>query len=74
MLECGYDRNLLDTNNPNNTQVLAAKRGVYAKLRALADPEDLIDIEFRFQIKEENHDRSSGTRRNTINKSGISSN
>lgn len=52
MTECGYDRNLMNSD-PNITQALASKRGVYAKLRNLIESEDLIDVEHKLEYKQE---------------------
>ena len=51
-LECGFMHNLMSMDDPNKTQVLAAQRGVYAKMRKHIEPEALIDSEYRIQITE----------------------
>lgn len=49
-IDCGFMANLMSLDDPNVTQVLASKRGVYAGLRKYINPEFLIEIEYRIQI------------------------
>lgn len=48
--ECGFMRNAMSMDDPNKTQVLAAMRGVYGKIRNSIRPEHLIEAEYRIQI------------------------
>ena len=48
--ECGFHRNLMSPDDPNKTQMYAAKRGVYAKIRKYIRPEHLLKAEYNTQI------------------------
>ena len=50
--ECGFFRNLI-SDNPNQTQIFAAQRGVYAKLRQHIRPEHLRKAEYGIEIIED---------------------
>lgn len=51
--ECGFMNNLMSMDDPNKTQVFAAMRGVYAKMRRYIQPEYLVDIEYKISIIED---------------------
>lgn len=51
--ECGFMNNLMSYEDPNVTQVLAAKRGVYAMIRKNINPDYLVDIEYKIVIEQE---------------------
>lgn len=51
--ECGFMSNLMSMDNPNKTQVLAAQRGVYARLRKVIRPEHLRKAEYDITIVED---------------------
>lgn len=55
--ECGFMHNFMSIDDPNKTQVMAAQRGVYAKLRKYIKPENLIDIEYRINIVENQEEK-----------------
>lgn len=57
--ECGFMPNIMSLDDPNKTQVFAAKRGVWALFRKYILPEDLIDIEYRIQITEKPKQKGS---------------
>ena len=48
--ECGFFANLISMDNPNQTQVLAAQRGVYARIRKYIRPEYLLEAEYKIEI------------------------
>ena len=48
--ECGFFENLISMDNPNQTQVLAAQRGIYARIRKYIRPEYLLEAEYRTEI------------------------
>ena len=50
--ECGFMSNKMNLSDPNVTQVLAATRGVYAKIRKFIKPQDLIKAEYGIIFKE----------------------
>ncbi len=51
--ECGFMSNVMSMDDPNKTQVFAAQRSIWAKLRNYINPESLIDIEYRIQITDQ---------------------
>lgn len=56
--DCGFGINLMSYEDPNVTQVYAAKRGVYASLRKNINPDYLVDIEYRIVIEQEKAEKS----------------
>ena len=48
--ECGFMNNRMSMDDPNKTQVLAAMRGVYGKIRKYINTENLIDIEYKIKF------------------------
>ena len=48
--ECGFFNNNMSMDDPNKTQVLAAMRGVYGKIRKYIRPEHLLEAEYRIEI------------------------
>lgn len=65
MHECGFDCNNMNPENPNVTQWLAAKRGVYAKLRKMLNTEDVIQVEHGYVLKPVERKATKNERRNT---------
>lgn len=57
--ECGFMSNLMSYEDPNITQVYAAKRGVYAQIRKCINPEYLMDIEYKIVIEQEQPTKES---------------
>lgn len=51
--ECGFFSNKMSMDNPNKTQVLAAQRGVYAKIRNNIRPDLLRKAEYGIEIIED---------------------
>ncbi len=52
MLHCGYHKNLVSTD-PSETQIYAAKRGVYGYFRKFIEGDSLIDIEHNIIVTHE---------------------
>jgi len=48
--QCGFFNNLMDPSDPNKTQVLAAKRGVYGAVRQAINPQHLLQAEYGITI------------------------
>lgn len=51
--ECGFFSNHMSMDDPNKTQVLAAQRGVYAKIRKHIRPDLLRNAEYGIEIVED---------------------
>ena len=51
--ECGFHSNFMSMDDPNKTQVFAAMRGVYAKIRKYIRPEHLLKAEYKLEIVED---------------------
>lgn len=66
---CGWDKTYLSTEDPQVTQYHAARRGVYGGLRLNIRPQHLKEIEFNYQRKAVENERS-GNRNNTRSTSG----
>lgn len=62
MTECGYNKNLVNINDPTISHFHAVKRGVYASMRNFIDNINLKKIEFDFEIEVENGRSGSSTR------------
>lgn len=50
--ECGFQQNLVNYDNVNQTMAFAAMRGLYAKLRRYIPRKDLVEIENYYEFKE----------------------
>lgn len=48
--DCGFMRNLMSMDDPNQTQVFAAKRGVWAHFRNYIDKKHRVDIENNVEV------------------------
>lgn len=47
---CGFFSNLMSMDDPNKTQALAAKRGVYGAMRQSVHPHNLLKIEYGIEL------------------------
>lgn len=56
--ESGFLSNKMNLNDPNHTQVLAAMRGIYAKIRKHIPQENLLKAEYGIIFTKEDDDRS----------------
>ena len=48
--DCGFMSNHMSMDDPNKTQVLAAIRGVYGRIRKNIRPEYLLKAEYRIKL------------------------